>query len=145
MAALRKHLSRLKECTEAATAVEFALVMPVFMAMLFGIIIFGAYLTVVHGVQQLAAEAARASISGINESERLTLARDNINANARSYPLISMQRLQIQTASTDPATNVFAVTLRYDASNIWFFNLPAFVPAPPSTIVRSAAIQRGGY
>jgi hypothetical protein len=33
----------------------------------------------------------------------------------------------------------------YDASGMFIYSLPTFVPAPSSTIVRSAAIPRGGY
>ncbi len=36
------------------------------MAMLFGIITYDSYLVVVHGVEQLAAEAARSSIAGLS-------------------------------------------------------------------------------
>ena len=39
----------------------------------------------------------------------------------------------------------FVVTVNYDASNMFIYSLPSFVPAPPSTIVRTAAIPRGGY
>ncbi len=48
---------------DGAIAVEFALVFPVFLLVVFGIIVYGSYLAVVHGVQQLAAEAARSSIA----------------------------------------------------------------------------------
>ena len=142
---IQRVVSRSIGCSRASVAVEFALVVPVFLMMLFGIRVFGAYLAIVHSVQQLAAEAARASISGLTDDERLTLARGNIDANIKSYPLIAASRLALASASTDASTNVFAVTLRYDASNLWFLKLPDFVPAPPSAIVRSAAIQRGGY
>jgi Flp pilus assembly protein TadG len=46
-------------CRRGASAVEFAIVFPLFLFALFGIVMYGAYLAVVHGVQQLAAEAAR--------------------------------------------------------------------------------------
>lgn len=130
---------------DGASAVEFALVCPIFLVMLFGIICFGAYLSVVHGVQQIAAEAARAAVAGLTDAERAALAQGNIDVNAKYYPLISPARLRLDAAATDAATSVFAVTVRYDASDMFIFNLPEFVPAPPRLVVRSAAIQRGGY
>jgi Flp pilus assembly protein TadG len=136
---------RLIACRKATAAIEFAIVFPIFLMLLFGIVSFGAYLAVVHGVQQLAAEATRAAIGGLSDSERLTLATDNIAANASFYPLIEMDRLTVTQASTDPTTRNFSITLRYDASDMFVFSLPSFVPAPPSTIVRSASIQKGGY
>lgn len=132
-------------CRKAASAVEFAIIFPLFLAVLFGIISFGAYLAVVHGVQQLAAEATRAAVAGLSDSERVTLALDNINGNVGSYPMISSKRLTLTSASTDPTSQNFSVTLQYDASDMFVFNLPALAPQPSPIIVRSASIQRGGY
>ncbi|MEW6450245.1 MAG: TadE/TadG family type IV pilus assembly protein [Pseudomonadota bacterium] len=145
MRVMFRKLSRWLRCRKAASAVEFAFIFPLFLAVLFGIITFGAYLVVVHSVQQIAAEAARAAIAGLSDSERATLAQSNINANVGSYPLLSSTRLTLTSAATDPSTSVFAVTLQYDGSDMFIFQLPSFVPAPSPTIVRSAAIQRGGY
>lgn len=130
---------------DGTSAVEFALVVPIFLTVLFGIITYGAYLGVLHGVQQLTAEAARASIAGLSDDERLSLAQANIAANVSSYPMLSANRLTVQSAATDSTTNTFTVTLRYDASNMFIFNLPNLVPAPNPVVLRSAAIQRGGY
>lgn len=137
--------SRLLKQTEAASAVEFALVFPIFLIVLFGIISFGSYLAVVHGVQQIAAEAARASISGLSDIERKSLAQDNIGRNVSSYPLIDAGRLSLASAATTSDGTTFEIQVQYDASDMFIYSLPSFVPAPPSTIVRSAAIQRGGY
>ena len=145
MLARLRTIIRLIACRKAAAAVEFALVIPIFLMMLFGIVSFGAYLTVVHGVQQLAAEATRAAVAGLSNDERVTLAQNNIAANIGSYPLISSGRLSLTSAATDPTSNNFSVTHRYDASNMFVFNLPSFVPAPSPVVVRSASIQRGGY
>ena len=131
--------------TGAASAVEFALVFPIFLIVVFGIICFGSYLAVVHGVQQIAAEAARASISGLSDSERKSLAEVNVEKNVGSYPLIDAGRLKVASAATSSDGNTFEVRVQYDASDMFIYSLPSFVPAPPSTIVRGAAIQRGGY
>jgi Flp pilus assembly protein TadG len=141
-----RHMTRNSIADEsAASAVEFALVFPVFLMVLFGIVSFGSYLAVVHGVQQLAAEAARASIAGLSDSERKTLAQGNIDANIKSYPLIDATKVTLESASTGADGLTFEVKVLYDASHMFIFSLPAFVPAPPTTVSRSAAIQRGGY
>jgi Flp pilus assembly protein TadG len=129
----------------AVSAVEFAIIAPVFLTLLFGLVAFGSYLGLVHGVQQLTAEAARASIAGLTDAERLTLARANITANVGWYPMLAANRLTVQSAATDAATGTFRVTVQYDASNMFIFQLPHIVPAPNPIIVRTAAIQRGGY
>jgi Flp pilus assembly protein TadG len=138
-------LASLLKDRSAASAVEFAIVMPVFLIVLFGIIAYGSYLAIIHGIQQLTAEAARASIGGLSDSERLSLAQADIADNVGSYPLLTPDRMSIVSAATDPKTGTFKVTVKYYASNMFIFNMPQFVPAPNPVIVRSASIQRGGY
>ena len=130
--------------TRATSAIEFAFIAPVFLVLLFGIIAFGSYLAIIHGIQQLTAEAARASIAGLSDAERLSLAQNNITSNVGAYPMLAADRLIVQSAATD-ATGAFKVTVQYDASNMFIFNLPQVVPMPNPVIVRTAAIQRGGY
>jgi Flp pilus assembly protein TadG len=131
-------------CRRGVTAVEFALIVPVFLTLVFGIVVFGSYLAMVHGVQQLAAEAARSSIAGMTDSERGSLATNYVTANASTYPLLVANHLTVNAAVSAADANVFVVTVNYDASGMFIYTLP-FVPAPPSTIVRSAAIPYGGF
>jgi Flp pilus assembly protein TadG len=137
-------MTGLYRCQRAATAVEFALLLPLFLAFIFGIVIFGSYLTMVHGVQQLAAEAARSSVAGLTDSERNSLATNYVSANAATYPLLIAARLSVNAAPSTGDANVYVVTVNYDASTSFIYTLP-FVPAPSSTIVRSAAIPYGGF
>ena len=129
----------------AVAAVEFALVLPFFIALVFGIIIFGSYLAVVHGVQQLAAEAARSSVAGLTDSERASLAQSYVTANLSYYPLISPSQLSVSTAAPPGDPNVFVVTVTYDNSDALIYQLPQFVPTPSPMIVELAAIPRGGF
>ncbi|MCB1412571.1 MAG: pilus assembly protein [Xanthobacteraceae bacterium] len=140
-----RYLAEFTACRRAASAVEFAILAPLFFAILFGIAIFGSYLAVVHGVQQLAAEAARRSVAGLTDSERGSLAADYVSANAGSYPLIDGAHLTVTAAASSADSKVFVVTVNYDASDMFIYALPAFVPMPAKTIVRSAAIPFGGY
>ncbi|MET0968688.1 MAG: TadE/TadG family type IV pilus assembly protein [Tardiphaga sp.] len=135
---------KLSSCRRGATAVEFAMVLPIFLTVVFGIVVFGSYLAVVHGVQQLTAEAARASIAGMTEAERSSLASNYVTANAGTYPLINSTKLSTAAATSPSNANVFIVTVNYDASSMFIYALP-FVPMPPSHIVRSAAIPYGGF
>jgi Flp pilus assembly protein TadG len=145
MTRIVRHLSGFTGCARGASAVEFAILAPLFFAILFGIVIFGSYLAVVHGVQQLAAEAARRSVAGLTDTERGSLASDYVSANAQSYPLIDGAHLTVTAAASATDSKVFVVTVNYDASHMFIYALPAFVPMPASTIVRSAAIPFGGY
>jgi Flp pilus assembly protein TadG len=131
-------------CRRGASAVEFAMLLPVFLTMVFGIVVFGSYLAVVHGVQQLAAEAARSSIAGMSDSERSSIATSYVSANVGTYPLITASNVSVNAATSTTDPNVFVVTVSYNASGMFIYSLP-FVPSPPSTIVRSAAIPYGGF
>lgn len=141
----RTLVRKLVRCRRGASAVEFALVTPLFLAMVFGIVAFGSYLAVIHGVQQLAAEAARTSVAGLTDTERGDLARSYVTANAAAYPLIAPAQVSVNAAASPSDANVFVVTVNYDASGLFIYSLPAFVPVPSSAIARSAAIPRGGY
>lgn len=138
-------LHAFRSCSRASIAVEFALVVPLFLMIVFGVIMYGSYLAVVHGVQQLAAEAARSSVAGLNDAERSALAHAYVDHNAGSYPLIAQDRLSVEAGSSAGNADVYVVTVGYDASSMFIYALPSFVPAPPPQIRRAAAIQRGGY
>jgi Flp pilus assembly protein TadG len=135
---------KLFTCRRGAAAVEFAMLLPLFLTLVFGIVVFGSYLTMVHGVQQLAAEAARSSVAGMSDSERSSIATSYVTANVGTYPLILPNNISVNAATSASDPNVFVVTVSYNASGMFIYSLP-FVPAPPSTIVRSAAIPYGGF
>lgn len=138
-------LRKFRAARDGAIAVEFAMIAPVFLMMVFGILMYGSYLAVIHGVQQLAAEAARSSIAGLSETERSSLANAYVTGNVNAYPLIDPGKLTVSAATSSSDANVFVVTVNYDASKMFLYSLPTFVPMPSPTIARSAAIPRGGY
>jgi len=135
---------RFFRCRRGATAVEFAMMLPLFLTLVFGIVVFGSYLTMVHGVQQLAAEAARSSVAGMTNTERNSLATTYVTLNAPTYPLLVANKLTVNAAPSTADPNVYVVTVNYNASGSFIFTLP-FVPSPSTTIVRSAAIPYGGF
>src|SRR5882724_8338288 len=137
-------MTRFFRCRRGTSAVESALLLPLFLAFIFGIIVFGSYLAMVHGVQQLAAEAARSSVAGVTDTERNSLATNYVTANASTYPLLIPSKLTVNAAPSPSNPNVYVVTVNYNAASSFIYSLP-FVPAPPSTIARSAAIQYGGF
>lgn len=141
---IRSLARRFPRREDGTSAIEFAIVAPPFLALMLGIVCYGIYFGSVHGVQQLAAEGARAAIAGISNAERRSLAETEISRSIGSYPFLSLERLTVTSADTDPATGTFTVSLSYDASALPIFNFPAAL-APPRTIARSASVQRGGY
>lgn len=132
-------------CRSGVAAIEFAIVAPVFFLMVFGLLAYAIYFGMVHSVQQLAADAARASVAGITADERTALARSNVANALANYPLLDPRRLTVAAAPSGSDPNLFTVDLRYDASTNTIFALEGIVPMPPRIIERQAVIRRGGY
>jgi len=125
-------------------AVEFAILAPVFLLILMGMIAFGLYLGVANAVQQLAADATRTALAGIDPPERLTLATSYIQKNAAKYSLIDPAKMQVNVDNAQSDPNQFTVTIRYDAENLPIWNLMTGLPLPNTTITRASTIRLGG-
>ena len=82
------------EDRSGASALEFAIVVPVFLLIVLGILTYGIYLGSVHSVEQLAADAARASVAGLSDSERTQIATQHVTTNANGYPCSTPARLR---------------------------------------------------
>jgi len=126
-------------------AIEFAIVAPIFFLMVFGLLTYAIYFGMVHSVQQLAADAARASVAGITVSERASLAKNNVQSSIANYPLLDPKKLTVAATPSGSDPNLFSVDLRYDASTNTIFALEGLVPMPPKIIERQAVVRRGGY
>lgn len=140
-----KDARRMLSDDSGAIAVEFALVAPVLLMALLGILSYGMYFGVANSVQQLAANAARASVSGLNDDERAAIARQHVAVEAPAYVLLDASRASVRAApsSSDPA--MFQVAVSYDASRMAIWAFSGIIPLPSKTITRTAVIQRGGY
>lgn len=125
-------------------AVEFALLAPVFLALILGTLVYGLYFGVAHSVQQLASEAARASVPGLTEQERSALARQFVTRALASYGLLKPDALRVATGFDAADPNLFKVTLTYDASSLGLNLFQAILPLPTNQLARSATIRRGG-
>ena len=128
----------------AVSAVEFAIVAPLFLVILLGITVYGLYFGTALSVSQIAAESARASVAGLDDSERADLARTRANQMIAANPLIVPEQVDIAT-SADDAIRTFIVTISYDASNLPIFGFSGLIPTPSPTIVRTSSVQRGGF
>lgn len=135
---------RLSHSEAGTSAVEFALVMPVFLFLVLGAIAYGIYFGAAHSVQQLAADAARVAVAGLDDCERGDLVETYIANNAASYTLIDKSRLSVSArpSPADPAQ--FLVELAYDATSLPVWNIYPPVPMPGKTIRFVSTIRNGG-
>lgn len=140
-----KALVRAARADRGAAAVEFAFVFPVALVFFCGLLAYGIYFGAAHSVQQLAADAARASVSGLNDAERTAIVRSHVATSGGSYPLLQADRLSVsaQPLAGDPTQ--FEVRVSFDSEDLPIWVLSGLVPLPQKIIERVAIIKRGGY
>jgi Flp pilus assembly protein TadG len=136
---------RFENNISGAAAIEFAIVLTIFIMIVLGILAYGIYFGAAHGVSQLAADAARASVAGLSDTERSTLAKDHVERNAGDFLLLSPEKIAVAAAASPNDANQFRVIVTYDAGSLPIWFMSGLVPLPSKTIVRSASIKRGGY
>lgn len=144
MARWGKYCPSLGRDCRGASAVEFALVAPVFLLLVLGALAYGIYFGAAHSIQQLAADAARAAVAGLSGTERVTLAEAFIGANGGAYVLIDPSRLTLDAGPSGADPDQFLVRLSYDASALPIWNLYPPIPLPDPVIVFSSTIRNGG-
>jgi Flp pilus assembly protein TadG len=127
-----------------ATAVEMALLAPIYILLLMGMVAFGIYLGASHSVQQLASDAARASISGLTEAERQQIANGFIARNAAGYAFVDPVKLRVLVADNETDATQFRVAVTYDARDLPIWTLLRDLPLPDTTIERRSTIRIGG-
>jgi Flp pilus assembly protein TadG len=125
-----------------SAAVEFAILGPILILLLIGILVYGGYFLMAHSVQQLANDAARSAVAGLSDTERQQLAAGTLANELPSYGFL--QPSQVQLGYSD-RSQVMTVNISYDASASPLWALNGVIPMPPSTIVRSASVQVGGF
>ena len=130
--------------TAGTAAVEFALLVPLYFFLLFGMTAYGIYFCAAHSVQQLSADAARTSIAGLNAQERQRLARNFIETNASGYMFIDPNKLTVNAQDSTIDASQFNVVISYDASELPIWALWKTLPMPGRIIARSATIRLGG-
>ena len=132
-------------CQRASAAVEFALTLPCLVLVLFATIGYGVTIATLHSVQQIAAEAARASIAGLSSQDRETLARTFVTQNIAAYPLLDAQKTTVAVNDGSAPEYAFSVAVTIDLTNSFIYQFRNLLPLPAPQITRSAIIRRGGF
>ncbi len=138
-------MSKLKSFAKARggnVAIEFAMIAPVLIAMLLGIVSYGGYFFLAHSLQEIANDSARAAIAGLTATERQQLAQSQMTADLSQYSIFSTSSANLSYNSDSTG---YTVSISYDASKSGFWSASGFIPMPSPTIVSTAAIKLGGY
>lgn len=103
-----------------ASAVEFAIISPVLLLIVFATSYVGLLFGIAHGVQSIAAEASRYAVVGLTADEREHLVATWLDERTKGHPLIDPSRLTYQVAESD---SWFTVVVSYDTTDL---SLPPF-------------------
>jgi Flp pilus assembly protein TadG len=131
---------QLRRNQRGASVVEFALLAPIFVTLLFGMLGYGQYFFLSHSLQQIANNVARATIAGLTTAERTSIAKEAVTREGEAQGSLIATRL---ASSVSDVNGYTTVTVRYDASNIALLRT-GLLPVPAATIERRALIRNGG-
>jgi len=130
--------------TRATAVVEFAILTPVFLLMLTGMMAYGIYFGAANSIQQLSADAARTAIAGLDQTERNKLVDAFLNNNAGQYLLIDRSQVSFTIGDKPGDPTQYRVTVHYNAAELPIWNLYLPLPLPSKTITYTSTIRRGG-
>ena len=114
--------------------VEMALVLPLFLALAMGILVYGRYFMLAHSVQQAANDGARAAIAGLDAGDREAIA---VRAVDRSLAVVAGASTDARAVAVSETADTVTVAVT--------FNIPdddllrsSFIPSP-DTVIRARA------
>ncbi|UOA16578.1 TadE/TadG family type IV pilus assembly protein [Sulfitobacter dubius] len=129
---------RFWEDEDGAVAVEFALVLPLLLAILFGIVCFGQYFSIAHSLQQLAAESARYSVLELSEANRMAKAEEFISGATSRFPILHSGKVSHAISPAVTAGPGIVVTITYNLSGSAIDLIDGFLGLDISEISRSS-------
>jgi Flp pilus assembly protein TadG len=129
--------ARLAADIRGVAVVEMAIVLPVLLVILMGIVTYGSWFLTAHSVQQVANDAARASLAGVNATDRANIVNASVATSVRRGGTLSATHTSV-AIDDDGATLV--VHLSYDASSNPLFTA-SMLPLPEKVIRRDAVIR----
>ena len=136
---------QLRTCEQGLAALEFALLAPALLMLVFAVVLYSFYFAALMGVRHAAIEGARAAVAGLSTAERTVLAQDRAQAVVSGYgTLLAAGGGPVVTAVPD-ATGTFRVRVSYNMSGSPMMRYAAFVPMPSPTVSASVVVTNGSY
>lgn len=134
---MTKTSTRLARDRRGTAMIETALLLPLFLMLLLGILIYGQYFLLAHSVQQAANDGARAAITGLDAADRRAVA---IRAIDRSMHGVGGYRRELRSVLVSENAQAVTVDLAYHVpeGNLLRSTL---VPTPGDIIRASATFE----
>jgi Flp pilus assembly protein TadG len=129
--------ARLARSERAAAIVEMALVLPLFLALVMGILVYGQYFMLAHSVQQAANDGGRAAIVGLDAADRRAIAVRAVDRSMRSIGGFTPASRTVAVSETGEAVTV---SIAYNVPHTSLIR-SSFVPSPGNVIRASATFE----
>jgi Flp pilus assembly protein TadG len=137
--------SEIQKDRRGVAAIEFALIAPVFFLLLLGIAAYGIYFSAISSLQELTADAARASVAGVSADERQTIVSAYVTQSKPNYQLLSGHPINVTATPYPGDPTRYTVTLQTDISKLPLQGQTSIFPMPSAVIQRTAVVRIGGY
>lgn len=111
---MTRHKTDYMKDENGATALEFALVLPLLLSILFGIIAFGQYFAIANSLQQFAAEAARYSVSEPFLTDREARATAFLHSPGGRFSFLNGDKITSTITMVEGVIPAIQITLVYD-------------------------------
>lgn len=132
--------------SSGTTVIEFALLAPVFLMLVFGIIVYGLFFATDIAITYAASEAARASEAGLSDSERESIANSTAQAIIQNYsPLLALSSVTITSGPVTGNGGLFQVSITYNFQSFGLEGLSRLLPIPTVNPSANVVVSHGGY
>lgn len=131
-------------CRRGASAVEFAIIAPLFIMIFLSMIGYGIYLSAATSVQQMTEDAARAAIAGLDKEERQLLADRYIAAAVKDRPFIDPAKVSVTVTESELVAEQLTVQVDYAADALPIWHLFTYAMPQSRTITRRSVVRIGG-
>jgi Flp pilus assembly protein TadG len=130
---------------DGIAALEFAIVAPVFLVILFGIIVYGIYFATWIAITEAASEGARAAVAGISTTERTALATAQVSSFFTNYaPMLNASQATVSAGQVSNNPGAFYVNISYNFASYGLSSLSALLPIPPAIPSVTITVSNGG-
>lgn len=127
---------------DGTSAVEFAILAPIFIAGVLTMIGYAIYLSASASVQQMTEEAARAAVAGLSAQERQMLAENAVSKSMKDRAFIDPKKVKVTVSGQD--TDRYTIQVSYDAAQLPIWSLFTFALPETKSISRTSVMRAGG-
>ncbi|AJR27061.1 TadE/TadG family type IV pilus assembly protein [Sphingobium sp. YBL2] len=127
-------------------ALEFVLIAPALLLLIFAVVFYSFYFSAFLAVRQVASDSARAAVAGLSIEEREDLARNRakiiIDAYGNLLSGIDPNAGVTPVANTDDGT--LSVTVEYDFAKNPIYRYGGILPIPDDTVIKGRSVVPNG-